>query len=192
LFFDHDAHSHFYSSELKPEEYNSCLDELLSIFNDESDLGKLWISYPMAEALKHCRKDPNECFNDSLLYVTENIHYKEFVHFNSDFQDIRKFELEDWHYLTAINVQRTFCLVNNEYKAVSDYREIENWFVDDPDIRTIIHTNQYQKYIKTKSVIVALSPFPLFLLDYYGKRLFDKIELKILKNCSFACYLGGY
>jgi hypothetical protein len=188
LFFDHDAHSHSNPLELQPEEYNNYLNELLSIFNDEAELGKLWISYPMVEALKHCRKDPNECFKDSLLYIQENVHYKELVHNNSDFQDIRKITFDDWHYLSAINIQRTYCLVRNENKAVSEYAEIEKWFNDEPDIRIQIHNSQYQKFVKIKAAVVALSPFPLFLLDYYGKKFFDNIEFGILRYCSFFCY----
>jgi hypothetical protein len=188
LFFDHDAHSHFNASELQPEEYNNYVNRLLAIFNDEAGLGKLWISYPMAEALKHCRKDPNECFKDSLLYISENIHYKEFVHNNSDFRDIKRITLEDWHYLSAINIQRAYCLVNNEYKAVASYEEIAKWFNDNPDVRKLIHNSQYQKFVKDKAMVVALSPFPLFLVDYYGKKFFDAIGFDMLKNCNFFCY----
>jgi hypothetical protein len=188
LFFDHDAHSHLHSSKLQPEEYNNYLNALLEIFNDEAELGKLWISYPMVEALKHCRKNPNECFKDYLLYIVDNIHYKEFVHNNSDFRDIEIITLEDWYYLSTINIQRAYCLVNNEYKAVSNYIELEKWFDGDPDVRRLIHDSQYQKFIKDKAMVAAFSPFPLFLLDYYGKKFFDNIGFDILKNCSFFCY----
>jgi hypothetical protein len=188
LFFDHDAHAHLNYSELQSDEYNNYLNELFAIFNDEAEFGKLWISYPMVEALKHCRKDPNECFRDSLLYIADNIHYKEFVHQNSDFQDIRRFTLEDWHYLSAINIQRAYCLANNEYKAVSNYTEIEKWFDGNHDIRRLVHNSQYQKFIKDKAMVVALSSFPLFLLDYYGKKFFDNIGFDVLKTCNFFCY----
>jgi hypothetical protein len=50
--------------------------------------------------------------------VFKQLYYKEFVHNNSDFQDIKNITLKDWHYLSAINIQRAYCLVNNEYKVV--------------------------------------------------------------------------
>jgi hypothetical protein len=77
LFFDHDAHSH--SDSMTQLEYNKHVKEMLHTFNDEFDKGKLWISYPMVEAIKHCKKDANECFRDSMIKISENTNYKELV-----------------------------------------------------------------------------------------------------------------
>lgn len=45
LFFDYDGHSTLASE--------SSLSEMLSIFNEETDFGKLYLSYPMVESIKH-------------------------------------------------------------------------------------------------------------------------------------------
>ncbi|WP_461248051.1 hypothetical protein, partial [Treponema sp. R6D11] len=52
LFFDHDGHSH--SDAMLPQEYNEMINKLLETFDNEFDQGKLWLSYPMTEAIKHC------------------------------------------------------------------------------------------------------------------------------------------
>ncbi|WP_010263345.1 hypothetical protein [Treponema primitia] len=187
LFFDHDAHSH--SDVIPQAEYNSYIEKMLQTFNSAFDRGKLWISYPMAEAIKHCKKDINECFHDSMIAISENTKYKELVNNNSDFQDIKKLDNSAWYYLTAINIQRTYCLVNSNFKVISNYEEIKEWFESNTIIRLQIHENQVKKFIIPKSEMVALSPFPLFLLNYFGSSLFNNIHCsETLKNCSFFCY----
>jgi len=186
LFFDHDAHSRLFESQ---KEYQEKISSLLDTFNNETEAGKLWISYPMAEAIKHCKKEPTLCFYDAFIKISDNITYKKTVGDMSDFLDIRKFDLSTWHYLTAINVQRAFCLVNGTYKAISDYTDIKKWFEEDTSIVRMIHESQYIKFILPKNEIVALSPFPLFLLHYYGKSFFYKCKCdRVTKTCSFSCY----
>jgi hypothetical protein len=187
LFFDHDAHSH--SDVISQADYNSYIEKMLQTFNDEFDRGKLWISYPMTEAIKHCKKDPNECFHDTMILISENTKYKELVNKNSDFQDIKKLDKSDWYYLAAINIQRAYCLVTGGFNTISHYEEIKEWFESNTIIRLWIHENQVKKFIGPKLAVVALSPFPLFLLNYFGNSLFNDIRCsEILKNCSFLCY----
>ena len=186
LFFDHDAHSRLFESQQK---YHDKITSLLDTFNNETERGKLWISYPMAEAIKHCKKNLADCFCDTKLKISDNVNYKKTVGEMSDFLDIRKFDLSTWYYLAAVNIQRAFCLVNNTYKAISDYNDIKKWFEEDPTIVRMIHESQYNKFIHPKNEIVALSPFPLFLLHYYGERFFNKCKCdEVIKNCSFFCY----
>jgi len=186
LFFDHDAHSR---PDESPQEYNEKITGLLNTFNNEYERGKLWISYPMAESIRHCKKELNVCFKDARLIISENINYKEHVSENSDFHDIRKFNISDWHYLTTVNIQRTFCLVHDTYKAISDYNEIKDWFEENAIIVKLIHEKQYEKFISIKNEVVALSPFPLFLVYYFGKTFFNDCNCgKFIKNCSFFCY----
>jgi len=186
LFFDHDAHSHPRES---PQEYNEKITGLLNTFNNEQEQGKLWISYPMAEAIKHCKKNPEDCFGDAQIAIPDYINYKKTVNEKSDFLDIKKFDSAVWNYLTAINIQRIFCLVNCDYKIISAYSDIKDWFEENAIIVKVIHEKQYEKFINTKNEVVALSPFPLFLLYYFGEPFFNNCNCdKLIKNCSFFCY----
>jgi hypothetical protein len=53
LFFDHDAH---FRSDVSQREYYEKINSLIDTFSNEFERGKLWISYPMVEAIKHCKK----------------------------------------------------------------------------------------------------------------------------------------
>ena len=189
LFMDHDAHSH---SELSQQEYHKIICDLLATFNNEFERGKLWINYPMAEAIRHCKKNPDDCFFDTKIGISHNTNYKRLVGKESDFIDIKKFDESIWHYLTAVNIQRIFCLVNDAYRAVSDYSEIKKWFDENAIIVKMIQEKQYEKFINPQNEVVVLSPFPLFLLYYFGKSFFDSGKCgEFTKNCSFCCYCSG-
>jgi len=186
LFFDHDAHSRPGETQ---EEYNNKINNLLKTFNNEFDMGKLWISYPMSEAIKHCKTEPEECFEGARINISEYKNYKKYINENSDFLDVRKFNRATWYYLTAINLQRIYFLINDKYKENSNYSEIKEWFEENAIIVKIIHEKQYDKFIKPKNEVVALSPFPLFLLYYFGERYFNECKKdERIKNCSFFCY----
>jgi hypothetical protein len=187
FFFDHDAHSH--SDTMSPQDYNEMINNLLDTFDDEFDQGKLWISYPMTEAIKHCTDNPADCFRDALLYISDNMNYKKRVNEISHYKDIKKYDKNTWHYLTMINIQRTFCLVNNIYEADVDYQEIKHWFEQNAIIVKMIQEKQYEKFILPKNQVVALSPFPLFLINYFGEKYFNDCKNDMVtKHCSFSCY----
>ncbi|GBU28814.1 hypothetical protein R84B8_02376 [Treponema sp. R8-4-B8] len=187
LFFDHDGHSH--SDTMSPQDYNEMINKLLNTFNNEFEQGKLWLSYPMTEAIKHCTNNPADCFKDAFLDMSNNINYKNIIDKISNYKDIKKYDENTWHYLTIINIQRTFCLVNNTYETVSDYQSIKHWFENNAIIIKQIQEKQYKNFILPKNQIVALSPFPLFLINYFGEKYFNKCKNEIVtKNCSFYCY----
>jgi hypothetical protein len=155
LFFDHDAHSHL--STMTPKEYNKLINDMLATFNDEYAQGKLWISYPMAEAIRHCKKDANVCFGNCIADITKNKDYRNLVSTLSDYQDIRKFTPHDWHYFIAISIQKVYCLLNGAY-TIPPYQEIKDYD------QKIIHEKQVEKFIDSELKVAVLSAFPLFLL----------------------------
>jgi len=93
------------------------------------------------------------------------------------------------YYLSAVNIRRTFCLINGTYKEDLNYKEIKKWFEEKTTITKLIHESLYNKFIHPKNEIVVLSPFPLFLLYYFGERFFCECKCDVvIKTCSFSCY----
>ena len=187
LFFDYDAHCS--QSVVSQQENHQKALGLLNTFNDEFEMGKLWISYPMAEALKHCKKMTRDCFHDVPLYISDNKNYRKLVDGKSDYPDIKKYDAFTWHYLSAVNIQRAFCLVSDARKTVSDYCDIKSWFEKNTAIAKTIHEKQHAKFIAPRNATAALSPFPLFLLHYFGEAFFNDCKCgEIIKDCCFFCY----
>ncbi|MDH8701415.1 hypothetical protein M2138_000757 [Dysgonomonadaceae bacterium PH5-43] len=161
MFFDYDGHSTVADDDK--------LNKLLNFFNEETDKGKLYISYPMVESLKHI-----DCYN-SFKYLNveckENINYKNLVH-STCMKELSNFTLyntEVWKRLIYVHLKKMNYIVFDSFE-----------FPEDIITQSLIFTNQLSKFINREPPMVAvLSAFPIFIHDYYGN---DKT-----KELCFIC-----
>lgn len=185
LFFDHDAHSH---SELEYDKYSKMIEELLNHFDNETENGKLFISYPMVEALKDTLIDTSDCDRDCYAYIPFNINYKEKVNENCKKSDFKKWTYEDWKAVIIENLVRYLILAGCAYENISQitYRDLLS------RIEQIEILKCQNRFLKQKNKIAILSGFPFFLIDYKGKKLFDEIQpLNTDKYCCYFCLEGS-
>lgn len=151
LFFDYDIHSSN-SSLVK-------LEELLKIFNNETKNGKLYISYPMVEALKHYKD--LESFQN-LNAICSPTYKKEVNGYcrenNIGFLDFNTFTKNQWIELINAHLHKCNFIINDEYKFPSqeEINQLE------------IFENQKIKFIDEFGQVSVLSAFPVFIYDYYG------------------------
>ena len=78
LFFDYD----FQNSHLSLEEINRRVEEMLALFADETENGKLYINYPMIESIRYTKELPD---NDYANYVVSREECKDFKRLARDF-----------------------------------------------------------------------------------------------------------
>ncbi|WP_052910095.1 hypothetical protein [Riemerella anatipestifer] len=149
MFFDYDGHATNASDEK--------LIELLNFFNEETEKGKLYISYPMVEALKHIK-----CFNtfEDLKVKHENFrNYKQLV--SSECIDKLKhfhcYDKDIWKKTIKSHLKKMNKVVNNVYDFPKN-------IID----QITIFNKQLEKHIKKDRTVAVLSAFPIFLHDYYG------------------------
>lgn len=149
LFFDFDGHSSLASNEK--------LNSLLKFFDNETEKGKLYISYPMVESLKHIEKnDDNQIIE---LNIDQCKNYKDLVNKNSlvDFQNYNKYSKITWNTIIKIHLSRANYIVFGIYSLPNEkITQIE------------ILRNQEIKYINPFYTISVLNSIPLLLQDYYG------------------------
>lgn len=172
LFFDYDAHSTLAD--------DGKIKEMLSFFNDETDSGKLYISYPMVEAIRHFRDMQSfkaltvKCKRRNCPYVDECVdkeeclnepHYKSFVATDSrpQLSNINSYTRQVWQELINAHLCKANYLVNDVFALPSSLILQEDIFL-----------KQLEKHVSHKCPEVAvLSAFPLYVLDYFGC---DKIK----------------
>jgi hypothetical protein len=161
LFFDHDPHDTFASDdEIK---------KMLEYFNNETENGKLYISYPMVEALKHFENDlSNERFKDCIESISTLSNYKRKIGKITCFQDIRHLTKENWNYILAENIKKANLIVNSVYKkpGYSNINELN---------QKNIFSNQLEKYIQPYKSVAVLSGFPFFIAEYFGEGFYNNI-----------------
>jgi len=182
LFFDYD----FQEKTRTLEENNHRLSEMLEYFTDETDKGKLYISYPMVESIRYTKELPD---NDYWNYVVsrqqcQKKSFKQLVHEFSfygsneyiapiikekDSTSLQKNKLDtakqNWKYLVEMNTSKANFICNGN-----------NVIPESVDAQKDIFEGQLSKYVNTTRCEVAiLSAFPIFLFDYFGRKIFSSI-----------------
>jgi hypothetical protein len=136
--------------------------DMLVHFDNETEHGKLFISYPMVEAIRD--------IDDHAGYLTRTVNLQECTgktykrlsckRGNKNYQDARKIDRSGWQTLISANVQKANGLIYGNYsrEPVVDQQPIAQAQLDD--------------YLPNETVAV-LSAFPIFLADYFGKKVFS-------------------
>lgn len=172
LFFDYDAHA--------TAAEDSKIKGMLKYFNNETENGLLYLSYPMVEAIRHyntmesfkdlvvkCKQVancPNKDTCKDIEACCNEPHYKA-LSANTKLDDIRKYTPEIWKELIKAHICKMNYLVNNNYTIPNNI-----------ETQSTIFDNQLNKHINQACPKVAvLSAFPLYVLDYYGAEKLKKI-----------------
>lgn len=158
IFFDLDIHG------LSMACACSQLDEMLRFFDNETENGKLFLSYPMAEAVNACDLsdgllgEDRKCFG---IDDCKNDGFKKFVgHLNRNSQTICCSKCRDnW---------KKICVANYE-KAKWLMRLSAPWTPELLEGMTQLAIWRCQRpRIEHENVVAVLSAFPFFLLEYLG------------------------
>ena len=176
LFFDYDFQHAFHVQEQHPEcsledilkEDNARLKELLDFFNEETEMGKLYINYPMIESLKYTKQLPDD---DFITYKTtlEECHgqFKKAAEEFSDYKDYKGIlwdkapvDIEElrrnWELLKQQNVMKANYICSRAYSMPVSKEDVS---------QQQVFMHQINLYDDSK-LIAILNSFPLFLYDY--------------------------
>ena len=158
LFFDYDGHTENASDEE--------IVKMLNKFDNETENGKLYISYPMVEALKHLKKDKLD-INNYLVEAKTRINYKNFVSQNTDYENLVNLTKGNWLFIISENLKRCLFLleiININYEIYSNMINQESIF-----------NKQLDKYISQEEKVLVLSAFPFFLIEYFREEFFSLV-----------------
>lgn len=183
LFFDLDAQHYKEDKKDKDVEkiYNEIynkIEEMLNLFDNATENGKLFLSYPMVEANNYFHERFINCDSINLITypVFSDVHFKDackiFIKENGPFQIRMKDKNQIWLSLILYTTYMLFYLKINSF--------IQEGAIDSKDI----FLKQYNDFILPLERVLLLSAFPQYLLDFYGvERFIDNERLQmLLKN----------
>ena len=161
LFFDYDTHQ----TNLRKDDDLNAVSQMLESFDNETENGKLYISYPMVEALRDFY--PGKCSNVSCYIPLDAMNdYKHSSSLHSANPHFKGYDYEIWKDIIDVFAMKVSCLFGQantmDYKDYS--QEVSPYAVYELE----------DKETKEKRVFV-LSAFPEFLIDYFG--------IKLWKSC---------
>ena len=158
LFFDYDGHASA-GDDIK-------LESMLESFNNETVNGKLYISYPMVEAIQHLKQDID--FKTTLANSSKD--YKRIASNNCDecYADLENLNLthDDWNIIINEHCKKLNFIMINNFDFPSNLFEQKDLLA-----KQIVLKEQNDNKVS------VLSSFPIMLMDYYGvTKLQEKIE----------------
>lgn len=147
LFFDYECHDDNFAP--------SKLLRMLKLFCDETDKGKLFVSYPMVEAIRDI--DDEESYLKQTVSVEDCSDYKRIsAERGSDiYTQASKLKREHWEFLMFANVRKANHMIHGQ--------KLETPIED----QSAIASCQINNYLPNQ-VVSILSGFPLFIVDYFG------------------------
>ena len=163
LFFDYDGHDRKADDDV--------ILNMLTHFDNETEEGKLYISYPMSEALKHFDSTEGYC----KCCTVEKKYFKTYKNLvgNQCFKNaILEFDFNDWILIIKKTMMKMDCMLKNEtckrvstcipsYELVEESSEINIFF-------------RQLKKLDDANEIYVLSGYPFFIIRYYGEKFYNK------------------
>lgn len=158
LIFDYEPHYQKYSDET--------IKNLLNLFNNETELGKLYINYPMVESYYHLKSLPDNDYNTRVVNLDgfNGKTYKKEVNKSTCLKKSRITD-KDLCYIVMHNYNKAK-LITKLKKDVNHFKILESQL----------------KLKKEKNEIYVLSTFPLLVIDYNYERAMEVLKLKLKDN----------
>ena len=183
LFFDYDIHNQNRDRTLTYEELNGRLQKMIEFFDNETENGKLFVSYPMIESIRYTRKLPDAAFYKYTVSVEDLKSFKEIsaefsYYANLDFlcfhcsrksgrisiksEEEERSLRDNWFLLVRQNVAKASYICSGQ-NLVPESAEMLS--------QLDIFKGQIEKYLPCGCISI-LSSFPLFLFDYFPVSFF--------------------
>jgi len=176
MFFDFDPQQNNLPKNLN---YQEVLREMLVFFNDETDQGKLYISYPMSEAIYDIKIDMCQAHTNCLYAADALSVYKYNTGERNTVAGVHLY-YSMWEKVLNTFILRVRCLFDFDVLNYDEYSlniSPKNIFYKELEL------------LNNKNQVFILSAFPEFLLDYHKVGFWNKHFKK--KHYSFiTCQKG--
>jgi len=161
LFFDYD----FYWGDIATK--NAQVLELLKYFNEETENGKLFISYPMIESIQYTKELPDNQYH-TYNVLRENSVGEKFKKEAKNFCAYKGYAYlkneTNWKHLVQQNVHKANMLT----------KDTLSWPESKDDVRQeLIFDAQIMKYVLPHNKVAILNAFPMFLYYYFPLERFQ-------------------
>lgn len=173
LFFDYDCHDSNASDDK--------LKKMLDFFDNETENGKLYISYPMIEAIRYTKELPDKNFYSYTVPISNCRDFKDIA---NDFSFYKNLDLIAFRTMKKSGIaiahipneqkleaiKQNWLLLYKQHLAKANYicmgkNEMPQNKIDVS--QSNIFKNQKEKYIIPKNSVAVLCSFPLFLYEYF-------------------------
>lgn len=151
----------FFDLEIQDEKFSfNVLREMIGVFNEETNKGKIFISYPMIESIRDIPSleaftyhfvDVSQCTGAIYKKLSSERGMKTFLH-------AKKMTKDNWVALTSSTMQKIVKI--NAFDSL-----------DENKMQIKLSLIQ-ESYVENERKIAVINSFPVFLFDYFGSQTF--------------------
>lgn len=163
LFFDYDGHA----NDIPENQHNIVIHKMLNCFCNESEMGRLYISYPMAEALKDISAFESCKSSACIADIDDGKQYKKYVNQRTTMPKLKSIGSDVWIMILKLFLQKVCCLFD---LSEIDFLKFRKYILPQT-----IFSIQVDKYIEPHRKVMIMSDFPEFILDYFGEEFWKGI-----------------
>lgn len=171
LFFDYD----FQNKNLTLAQMNQQVAEMLTLFDDETENGKLYINYPMIEAIRYTKELPDDHYHEYTVsrMACRDKGFKDLTQQFSAYGSLDFIVLDfrrEPSRRKCDKVKQNWNLLEKQTVVKANYlcNETLSMPINKETISQIrIFEAQLSKYINPNNEVSILSAFPLFNYDYF-------------------------
>jgi len=142
---------------------------LLSYFTDSTEMGKLFINYPMMQSYKHLTALPDLSFVGKTADHSEVLHYKELVDAQSlaELKQVKKYTFETFVSIATHHLRQCLYILNGSTAdpSVQEYLDIDFSVLFEKQLNMWIHNDSC--YVLNTSLFI--------LIDYMPEKFFQQI-----------------
>lgn len=174
LFFDFDAHQ---DNLPKDCDAATVIASMLNTFDNETENGKLFISYPMAEAVRDFREGSCEAFSGRCCISFDIGDYKNKSGKDNKLASVKRYKEKEWKNV-ILCYQNRICRLFNEHLSLGSCKGLSALDI----------YKEQKRHIDSCSEIVILSAFAEYFIDYFRSDIIEEFLGGENIDCSRKCY----
>lgn len=141
--------------------------KMIEYFNDSSNMGKLYINYPMMQSYKHLKKMPDYDFKNRTIETVDVSNYKKIIDKESQYK-----KLGDYNYpiimgIIGHHLMKANYILSGNYKLMNKKEFINLDYVKIYDLEL--------EYNIKKQMVYVLNTFVFFVIEYNSTIMLEKI-----------------
>ena len=171
LIFDYD----FQNKNVQLAEMNRQISEMLEMFDNETESGKLYINYPMAEAIRYTKRLPDPKFYTYTVsrQLCAKMSFKKLADVFSEYKSLDFLTLNEHRAATENEIRsraKNWMLLQEQNVIKANYLCTGDLSI--PESKEFvsqqnIFSAQIRDYVNPKDSVSILSAFPMFLYEYF-------------------------
>ena len=158
--FDYDPQEPAYS--------DSKIKEMVELFDNETEFGKLYINYPMMQSYRHLKKMPDIDFINRKIAREDASKYKDIVNNESYYKNLGKYNYPVFMGIIGHHLMKANYILNRKYELMSKDEFINLDYTKIYDIEW--------KSNRKNNVVDVLNTFVFFIVEYNSTRMLEKVK----------------